>query len=298
MNKSFFDFESNEQDQSSQGMFLTDEENQEPNYEDLMSHLQSDKFSDDCNRWKNEQQDQNTSTKKQTPLDYDPFCHKEEDSLLHLQNELNTNLYFYPDLEVGLENINQEEEIKSKSPVAADNQQPIQNILNRKTKFISKKKKQVRIDYLIKKIKVSASKKMTNYANSLLVPFKNKFYKLSKPSSKEYTSITKAAKNRAWLEKQIKEIFVLGKDTESGALQKNNYEVIKKIEDLEENETSIKIKEFLEMTLEDYYTQIFFDSDEFKKFCEDKDVISLDEEFKRERGDSLRKKSAFIKLIP
>ena len=66
---------------------------------------------------------------------------------------------------------------------------------------------------------------------------------------------------------------------------------------MEENETNIKIKEFLEMTLEDYYTQIFFDSDEFKKFCEDKDVIMLDEEFKRERGDSLRKKSAFIKFI-
>ena len=138
---------------------------------------------------------------------------------------------------------------------------------------------------------------MTNYANSLLVPLKRKFFKLSQPNSKEYTSITKAAKNRDWLEKQIKEIFILGKDTKKGNLQKNNYEVIKKIENLEENETTIKIKEFLEMTLEDYYTQIFFDSDEFKKFCEDKDVIRLDEEFQKQKGYSLRKKMAFIKFI-
>ena len=221
MNKSFFDSESNEQDKFSQGIFYVD--NQELDKEDQMSYSQFGKFSDEYNRWKIEQHDQNTSTKKQTPLDHDPFWHKEDDSWLHFQNELNTSIYLDPILEVGLENIDQEEEIQSKSSVAADNQQQIQNPLSRKTKFISKKKKQIRIDYLIKKIKVYASKKMTNYANSLLVPLKRKFFKLSKPNSKEYTSITKATKNRAWLEKKVKEIFVLGKDTKSGTLQENNF---------------------------------------------------------------------------
>lgn len=300
MNTSFFELESNEQDLNSQGLFHMDEDNQMPDNENL---FQFDIASDEFKNCKNEQQqDPNTSTKKQTPLDQNPFWNKDEESWSPFKAELNTHSYIDPLLEVRLGHEEQEEEIQNNTPVAVEvatenQKQPIQNPPSPKNKFIAKKKTQTRIDYLVKKTKVAASKKMTNHANSLLIPLKKKFFKLSKPNSKEYTSITKSDKNRAWLGFKIKEIFVLGKDTESGSLQKNNWEVIKKIEELEEDEIIKKIKEFLEMTLEDFYTLIFFDSKEFKEFTEDKEIIRLDEEFQRQRGESIREKSIFIKFI-
>lgn len=179
-----------------------------------------------------------------------------------------------------------------------------QNI-NKKPKFISKKgHKEKRIDYLIKKIKVFSSQKMTNYGNYLIEKcFENeKKVHLNKPNSKEYTSIPKVDRNRDWLNLKIEEIFTLGKDSKNGSHQKSNLETIKKIKKLiDESEISEKIqklKDFLEMTLEDFYTYIFYDeAGGFKEFFDEKDIIVLDQEFKNQKGYSLLEKNALIKYF-
>lgn len=297
MRANYYDYELNESDEPSFGVFGPERDNLDQKSENMMSPFPYYGSLDEFNDWKKEQNQNNEflSTKKETPLDKNPLWSKEEEEgnlELPLNFEPNTNSYLDHYLEIPAENENQQEEIQSKAPVAVDNKQPIQNPQNL---FVSKKTT-LRIDYLVKKIKVRASEKMTKEANSRMVPLKSKFYKLSKPSSKEFTSVTKAEKNRAWLKFEIKEIFTIGKESENGSLQKNNWKVIERIEDLED-EKSANIKELLDMTFEDFLIQIFFDSDEFKKFCEDEEIKRLDEEFKRQKGYSIREKYAFIKFI-
>ena len=210
--------ESNEFDESSYGMFLEEENNQEFVNENPTFPNQSDKLFDESNKCKSDQ----------TPVNHCYFYEEDVSLSLSYNFEISTNQ------EIGLKNV--------------------QNPTHQQKKPISKIKK-----FRFNKKKSFSLKKKKNYDKTLLIQIKNKLLKLSKPSSKEFSSVTNAAKNPAWLKLKIKENCALGKDS--------NYEIFIKIENLVENEKSIKIKEFLEMILEDYYIQIFFDFEEFKKYC-------------------------------
>ena len=162
-------------------------------------------------------------------------------------------------------------------------------------------KKKNRVDYLLKKNKTYSSQEMTNHGNNLIKNcFENKEYPhLRKPSSKEYSSILNIKQNQIWLNMKIEDIFCLGK--ENGSLQKSNSKVIKEIKELfnkpELSEKIEKLKNFLEMSLEDFYVHIFYKSDRFKKFCNDRDVLDWDKEFKKQNNYSLREKNALIKYF-
>lgn len=304
MNPIFDNFESIEQDEQSFGIFGLGKNCLEPDYDYNMNPNFSYGSPDEFNEWKKEQQNQIQnnefiSTKGKTPLDYNPLWSKDEkeeekDLSLALPYEQNSNPFLDHIQEIIPENDNQEKEIQNKAQAKVANPQPIKA---QKGIFVSKEDKRSRIDYLFKKEKVAASEKMTKEANSRMAKLNHKFFKFSKPNSKEYTAVTKGEKNRAWLELPMKEIFTLGKDAKNGSLQKNNLNVIEKIEELEKDEKNASIKEFLEMTLEDFYIQIFFESEEFKKFCEDEEIKRLDEEFQRQKGYSIREKNALIKFI-
>ena len=160
-------------------------------------------------------------------------------------------------------------------------------------KFNTKTKDNViRIDYLIKKLKVKSSQYMVHFINSLIQKyFPKKNLKISKPNSKYYTSVTKAQKNLEFMKMKLKEILVFGKEKETGTLQNNNFDVIKKIEAEQE------LKDVLEDSLENFYQVKFFDSDFFDEFCSDPVNIRIDDEFRKERGYSLRSKSGFFKYL-
>lgn len=306
MKQNLSNYYTDEEDEFSYYMFHKNEDTLNQYYlSPTMSPLPIHDFSDEIKKsQKNEyiKNIESTSTKNITPLTNNPLSEKEEKDFL--QNDINNNFLLNSIVQLNesehlsnKEKMNEkddekEKEIQSKNPIDAGNQ---------KIKYpsfkIDLKESQKRIDYLIKKMKVLSSKKMTDYANFLLIPFNKKYLKLFKPSSKGYTSVTKGYKNRAWLEFKIKDIFIIGKELEEGSLQKNNVDTIKRIENLKEDENSLKIKGFLQMKLEDFYDQIFFDSNEFKNFCEDKKVIDWDKEFMKQKGYSLRKKSAFIQFV-
>ena len=154
----------------------------------------------------------------------------------------------------------------------------------------------VRIDYLIKNLKVNSSQFMINLINQLLEKyFPKKGFKVSKPNSKAYTSITKAQKNLEFMEMKVKEILYFGKDKKDGSLQKNNFNVIQKIEMKLDNGN--ELRDILEMSLENFYQEKFFNSSKFNEFCCDSRNIIIDEEFKKQRGFSLRSKGGFFKYL-
>ena len=154
----------------------------------------------------------------------------------------------------------------------------------------------VRIDYLIKNLKVNSSQFMSNLINQLLEKyFPKKGFKVSKPNSKSFTSVTKAQKNLEFMGMKVKEILYLGKEKKDGSLQKNNFNVIQKIE--KELDNGNELRDILEMSLENFYQEKFFNSSKFDEFCRDQRNIIIDEEFKKQRGFSLRSKGGFFKYL-
>ena len=235
--------------------------------------LKNDSF-ENCNL-------ENTSTQNITPLKkYD----KEEK--LENQHDINKeepNSFLFCNFNQNPFNIQQEDNSNSED--------------NKSSQLFNVKctEKRIRIDYLIKNLKVCSSKCLMNYINYLIYNNfpKNEFSKLkiNKPSTKFYTSVIKISANFQFLKMPIKNLLTMGKDDINGTRQKKNAIVIPKIEKISE------IKEFLEMTLQNFYEGIFFDSKEFKEFCENERNILLDEEFKRENGYSLKEKYGYLKYI-
>ena len=174
-----------------------------------------------------------------------------------------------------------------------EKQEITENKNTKQIKFNTKTKHNViRIDYLIKNLKVKSSQFMVHFINSLIQKyFPKKNLKISKPNSKYYTSVTKARKNLEFMKMKLKEILVFGKETNTGSLQKNNFDVIQKIE------TEQGIKDVLEDSLENFYQIKFFNSSLFDEFCSDPVNRLIDDEFQKERGYSLRSKSGFFKYL-
>lgn len=173
--------------------------------------------------------------------------------------------------------------------------------------FISEKRREIsyRLEYYKKHFKVNFIKYLKNYGNELIKksPFPKKIKKkliFSSPNSILFTSDSKDIHNYNFLNLTINEILILGRKSSSGSLQQKNYEVIEKIKKILKENESVEfneIKNFLFiMTLEDAY-KLFYESNDFVKFCNDEKTKFYDREFIKEKHFSLLEKFGFIHLI-
>ena len=168
---------------------------------------------------------------------------------------------------------------------------------------------QYRLDYYKKAFKVNCFKALTNYLNNLIskcnLPKEFKGRKIFKPNNESFTANAKEEDNYKFLFMQLKDIFCYVKNEKSNegiSLQKRNKELIDNIcnyinqkgENLG-NELQ-NLKKYLNMTVEEYI-KIYYETKEFKKFCDEEKIKYYDEEFIKEKKFSILEKYGFLKLI-
>ena len=167
------------------------------------------------------------------------------------------------------------------------------------------KKPQKRIDYCIKYFKTNFSKFLKNYGNMLIkrsfLPKELKKEKLSAPNFLSFTGNAAEKDNYKFLFFKVEDIFCFYKNENCQiSLQKKNRRTIDKIlQFIDGSESEDKysyVKAFFKMSLEDAY-EIFYESEDFKKYATDSKTVFLDKEFKVEKGYSLLEKNAFVKMI-
>ena len=159
-----------------------------------------------------------------------------------------------------------------------------------------------RMDMAKKHFKVRISQYATDTLNKLIKESplsKRKLDNIHLPNSKLFTSKVTECANYNSLNYTIKEIFIIGKDTEE--LQRNNfktisqiYKIMEKYEKLPENLE--KVKDFLEMRYEDLI-KMFYDSEEFKTFKDEKKTIFFNDGTKAQEGFTLLEDYGLIKLF-
>ena len=170
-------------------------------------------------------------------------------------------------------------------------------------------KYQYRLDYYKKAFKVHCFKHLTKFLNYLLSKcnfpkeFKNK--KIFKPNNESFTSNAKEEDNYKFLYMSLKDIFSYIKNDKQPhgiSLQKSN----KKFIDMILNYIELKgknyskdydnLKKYLNMTMEEYIT-IYYDTEEFKKFCTDEKIQFYEKEFIKEKKFAMLEKYGFLRLI-
>ena len=159
-----------------------------------------------------------------------------------------------------------------------------------------------RMDMAKKHFKVRISQYATDILNKLIKESDLSDAKIDNihlPNSKLFTSKVTECANYNSLNYTIKEIFIIGKDTE--ILQKNNFKTISQIYQIMEQyeklpENLEKVKNFLEMKYEDLI-KMFYDSEEFKSFKNEKKTIFFDDGIKAQEGFSLLEDYGLIKLF-
>ena len=159
-----------------------------------------------------------------------------------------------------------------------------------------------RMDMAKKHFKVRISQYATDILNKLIKESALSDAKIDNihlPNSKLFTSKVTECANYNSLNYTIKEIFIIGKDTE--ILQKNNFRTISQIYQIMEQyeklpENLEKVKNFLEMKYEDLI-KMFYDSEEFKSFKDEKKTIFFDDGIKAQEGFSLLEDYGLIKLF-
>ena len=168
---------------------------------------------------------------------------------------------------------------------------------------------QYRLDYYKKAFKVNCFKYLTKFLNDLIAhcnlpnEFKNK--KIFKPNNESFTANAKEEDNFKFLFMTIKEIYCFVKDDKKNdgiSLQLRNkefiYDIIKYIENkgINISEDLKKLKKYLNMTMEDYI-KVYYDTNEFKKFCKEEKIKYYEEEFIKEKKFPMLKDHGFLKLI-
>jgi hypothetical protein len=162
-----------------------------------------------------------------------------------------------------------------------------------------------RIDYGKKYFKTNFSSFLKNYANRLIqksyLP-KNLKQKISSPNSLSFTSNVNDSDNLAFLSFSVQKIFCYYKESNrcQNSLQIKNQKKIENImnyiENCENDSKYEKIYSFFKMSLEDAY-ELFYESEEFKRYAETSKAIEQDKEFKAQKRISLLEKNGFIKMI-
>ena len=162
-----------------------------------------------------------------------------------------------------------------------------------------------RIDYGKKFFKTNFSSFLKNHANRLIqksyLP-KNLKQKISSPNSLSFTSNVNDSDNLAFLSFSIQKIFCYYKESNrcQNSLQIKNQKKIENImnyiENCENDSKYEKIYSFFKMSLEDAY-ELFYESEEFKRYAETSKAIEQDKEFKAQKRISLLEKNGYIKMI-
>ena len=170
-------------------------------------------------------------------------------------------------------------------------------------------KYQYRLDYYKKAFKVNCFKYLTQFLNDLIArcdlpnEFKNK--KIFKPNNESFTANPKELDNYKFLFMSIKDIYCYVKDNKKGegiSLQKKNKEfidnIMKYIENKEKNISKDieNLKKYLNMNMEEYI-KIYYDTNEFKKFCKEEKIQNYEKEFIKEKKYPMLKEFGFLKLI-
>ena len=170
-------------------------------------------------------------------------------------------------------------------------------------------KYQYRLDYYKKAFKVCCFKHLTKLLNFLLSKcnfpkeFKNK--KIFKPNNESFTSNAKEEDNYKFLNMSLKDIYSYIKNDKQPngiSLQKSNKTLIDMILnyiELKGNNYSKdyeNLKKYLNMTMEEYIT-IYYDTEEFKKFCADEKIQFYEKEFIKEKKFAMLEKYGFLRLI-
>lgn len=164
-----------------------------------------------------------------------------------------------------------------------------------------------RIDYAIKKFKVSAVKFLKDQGNKIIKEcnFKGelKKAKLFAPSNKYFTGIANEKQNKMFLGLTLADIFSYPNDDcgKDNRLQQSNKKIIQKMKDtineLEEiPEKYQELLDFFEMTFEEAII-LFYKSEEFVNYKEDKKAQLFDSQFIKVKGFSLFECNSFISML-
>ena len=170
---------------------------------------------------------------------------------------------------------------------------------------------QYRLDAYKQAIKVNSFKYLTKLLNKLLdnseYPNRLKGEKILKQNS-SFTKNVKDEDNLNFIRMKIKEIYCYVKDvkdeTKSEGINKqkqNKIFITKLLKYIDENEKSLSenmktIKTYLNMTMEKYI-EIYYGTEDFKKFCQKEKIKFFEKEFIKEKGFPLLKELGFLKLI-
>ena len=177
--------------------------------------------------------------------------------------------------------------------------------LNKIQNFRLKHQSSYRQDYYVKQFKVQYSIWIRNYLNkklkALIAETKScrrhlKFYPLN---SLKFTANPKYEDNKYFLSLKIKDILIYGINSIKNSNQVKNKENIEIIENTiyKQNENANKdLLDFLNSTMEDSM-KIFYQSEQFENFKNNKQTILNDANFVQEKNFSLLKENGFVYLI-
>ena len=170
-------------------------------------------------------------------------------------------------------------------------------------KIFNSNQKLYRNDYYIKKFKVEcfsnyAKDKLNDLLKACKFPKDLNITKIYMPNNKAFTSIANLKKNKEFLNKEIKVIFSTEKGNGQNQIKNGiNFTTIfnskNKAANIQAYENLIN---FLNKTVEDVIIE-FYSSEEFKKFCSDKEIQEYDEGFFKEKKFRILKDLGFLKLI-
>ena len=192
-----------------------------------------------------------------------------------------------------------------------NNQNPNIKIVNFHTKKSESKNHdelQYRLDAYKKAIKVNSFQYLTKLLNYLLDNSEYRNRLKSEKILKQNSSFTKNVKdedNLKFITMKIKEIYCYVKDeTKSEGInkQKQNKRFITKLmKYMDENKNSLSenmktIETYLNMTMEEYI-EIYYGTEDFKKFCKKKKIKFFEKEFIKEKGFPMLKELGFLRLI-
>jgi hypothetical protein len=143
-----------------------------------------------------------------------------------------------------------------------------------------------------------ATDKLNFYLKSCRFPKSLNKTKIHKPNSLAFTSNVTYKKNKEFLSMTLRDIFSM-KNGDQHLQEKNRLNFIKIFNSKNEAgniQAYDKFVEYLNMTAEEIVIE-FYNSDEFKKFKTNKEIIEMDKAFFQEKKFSLLKDFGFLKLI-
>ena len=164
-------------------------------------------------------------------------------------------------------------------------------------------RKEYRKDKLMSKLKVKcfsnhATDKLNFYLKFCRFPKSLNKTKIYKPNSLAFTSNVTYKKNKEFLSTPLRDIFSM-KNGDQHLQEKNRLNFIKIFNSRNEAgniQAYDKFVEYLNMTAEEIVIE-FYNSDEFKKFKTNKEIIEMDKAFFQEKKFSLLEDFGFLKLI-